>query len=173
MTTDLSDRSDTNAPPLPTAIVPRLGTVLAVVLLALLIPFSVLVVAMRYAANRPIEGADGLIGLTVGLIAFAAFALVSATRRHITVDLIEDRHLGRWRRLRAAFVLFGEAGGYVILALTLARQAAYLGRGGYTYDFAPLPRAWVAWAMTALCLLAVAAVVGRAIALWRNRKTTK
>ena len=63
----------------------------------------------RDAFNAPIPGTFETVGLLLGIVAFAAFPLVTLSERHITVDLFDHFIRGRFRRVRDVVVLLGTA----------------------------------------------------------------
>ncbi len=63
----------------------------------------------RDAFNAPIPGTFETVGLLLGIVAFAAFPMVTLAERHITVDLFDRFIRGRIRRARDVIVMLGTA----------------------------------------------------------------
>lgn len=119
-------------------------------------------VLMRSMFNAPIEAATELIRMGIALIVFAALPVLSATNKHIAVDLMDGpfRRFGldRWRdafiALACAAMLWYPAGRIVDLA---ERARGY----GDVTEYLSIPTFYVGYFIAVMTYITVAALVGR------------
>jgi len=139
----------------------------AAALVALMVVVLVDVVG-RDAFNRPLAAGTELTELGMALLAFVAFPLLALRQRDITVDLYDFIGGGNGGTKKFQVVLAGLVGAivYALLAwqmVTFARRAV---QSGEATSQMGLPLAWVWWAMCVLAVMAAAASLAVAVAIF-------
>ncbi len=119
----------------------------------------------RYLFNSPIPGAFELTEIMMGLLIFAGLPLISADEGHVVVSLLDgvlDRR-GKWGQ-----ALLRNAVGAVVAAMicvVLWEKATTLAGYGDVTAYLRIPKAPVAYAMSALSAVTAAVFAYR---MWRH-----
>ena len=80
----------------------------------------------RYLFNRPINGAQEIASILLGLTIFTALPAITMRENHITVDILRSLFRGRVDHLRRVLVVLATGGAFATLAYVLYRQAGKL-----------------------------------------------
>lgn len=106
---------------------------------------------------QPIPAAYELVQISLGIVIFAALPLVASRESHITISLLDEAIYGRnggW--LRSTLVNLVSAFVLTVLAWRLWRYGLDLVRFKSTWSYYTwLPKAWFAYAMTGLAVIAI------------------
>jgi TRAP-type C4-dicarboxylate transport system permease small subunit len=101
----------------------RPAALLGGVILASLVPLTVLDVVLRYALNAPLRGTFELTELAMVAVVFLALGEAQARSEHITIDLVHDRIGDRGRVLVRRFARVLSLVATVAIAWQLALYA--------------------------------------------------
>jgi TRAP-type C4-dicarboxylate transport system permease small subunit len=136
----------------------RLGRAFAaaigVLILAMMAVTSIDVV-LRYFFNAPLKGAFEMTEIGMALVIFSGMSLATVRREHITVNVLESMlspAVRRWQRIGGDLVC---AVVTALLAWRIVVRGGALLDSGETTLVLGVPRGYVAYAMGALCTLAV------------------
>ena len=119
----------------------------------------------RYFFNAPIPGTFELVGLLLGIVAFATFPLVTIQENHITVDLFDNFFRGAVRRRRRIAVRLGTAAMAFFMAERLWAAAIDEWINGYVTEYFGITRAPLLIVMAAFC---AATAVAMLVLTWRD-----
>ncbi len=117
----------------------------------------------RDTFNAPIPGTFETVGLLLGVVAFAAFPMVTLSERHITVDLFDHFIRGRFRRVRDAVVTLGVAAMAGFMAERLWAAAADEWRNDFVTEYFGVSRAPLLVLLAILCAGTAVAVLVKAV----------
>jgi len=122
----------------------------------------------RFFFNAPLRGAFELTEITMALVIFTGLSLAALSREHITVNLLESR-MPKWARR------WQVVGGDVVCAAVVAvmgwrifERGSALVQSRETTLVLGVMRGHIAWAMAALCAVAVLVFLYCA---WRDGRT--
>lgn len=126
-----------------------LGAVVALVLLSIM-GLTFCDVFMRYWFAAPIRGASEIVRFAMAILIFSAFPLVTLSRQHITVNLLQGRfgRLGSW--LQHLFVLLVSLLAVGIMTWELASDGVDLAHDRITTTVLDWPLAPLSAYMSAL-----------------------
>ena len=126
-----------------------LGAVVALVLLSIM-GLTFCDVFMRYWFAAPIRGASEIVRFAMAILIFSAFPLVTLSRQHITVNLLQGRfgRLGTW--LQHLFVLLVSLVAVGIMTWQLASDGADLAHNRITTTVLEWPLAPLSGFMSVL-----------------------
>ena len=107
-------------------------------------------VFMRYWLAAPIRGAAEMVRFAMAILIFSAFPLVTLSRQHITVNILQDKlgELATW--LQQAFVLLVSITAVAIMSLQLAADGADLAENQITTTVLEWPLSPLSYFMSAL-----------------------
>lgn len=135
----------------------RLTALVAMTALMLMAVVTFIDVAGRVLFNHPLGFAYELVGVLLGVAAYAGLFQAQLHRGHIAIDLLED-HYRRWpavERLRANLVWVVELVFWVLVAAYVTRQATTSMSYGETFLFLPVARHVPLFAVAGLACVAV------------------
>ncbi|MFV0382767.1 TRAP transporter small permease [Paracoccus sp. (in: a-proteobacteria)] len=135
-----------------------LEAVMALFLLAMAIITAIDVVG-RYFLSAPLHGGYEMVQYLMALSVFAALPLATRADAHLTIDLFTGRLRGRPRKVHRVIVLILSTIVLAFLAWRMGIQAGHLQKGRALSGSLGMPLAPIAWIMTVLAWLAVAASV--------------
>lgn len=144
-----------------------LGLVVAVLLFAMAALTFVDVVG-RDAFNAPIPGTFETVGLLLGIVAFAAFPMVTLSERHITVDLFDHFIRGRFRRVRDVIVMLGTAAMAGFMAERLWAAALDEWQNDFVTEYFGISRAPLLVLLAILCAGTAVAVLVKSVRQLRD-----
>lgn len=118
----------------------------------------------RYFLNRPIGGADEIIGFGMAILIFGSLPLVALNREQITVDVLSGMTRGVARRVQSVLVaLIGSAAlGY--LGFRLFVLAGKMLRNSDHSTFLQIPYAPVAYFLATMAAVSAAVTFATAFA---------
>jgi len=102
----------------------RSSALLGGIILAALVPLTVLDIAMRYMLNAPIRGTFELTQLAMVGVAFLGLGEAQARMEHITIDLLHERLPQRGRSIVERFARLASLGLTLAIGWQLAMYAA-------------------------------------------------
>lgn len=113
------------------------------------------------AAGRPLTGSLDLIGMASVLVLAGALPHTTALKGHIAVDYFIDKLHGPWRiGVASIFHLLGMAL-FALLAWQFVFYGLALRRSGELTTTLRLPIFWMAWLISASCVLVVLVILHR------------
>ncbi len=121
--------------------------------------------------NAPIPGTFESVGLLLGVVAFAAFPMVTLGDRHITVDLFDHFIRGRFRRIRDAIVVLGIAVMAGFMAERLWAAAIDEWENDFVTEYFGISRAPLLVLLAILCAGTAVAVLVKAVRRPRDDAT--
>ena len=145
----------------------RFTAAIGVLILAMMAVTSIDVV-LRYFFNAPLKGAFEMTEIGMALVIFGGMSLATARREHITVNLLESKltpAVRRWQRIGGDLVC---AAVLALLAWRIVVRGNGLLDAGETTLVLGVQRGFVAYAMGALCTLAVAVFLFTAWREWQR-----
>ncbi len=107
----------------------------------------------RYFFASPVPGTFEIVGLLLGVVAFAGLPLVSNDQAHITVDLFDGFIRGRFRRVRALLVLLGSALTVAFIGYRLLMAGLDEAANNFVTENLGISRAPLIYVMAALAFL--------------------
>lgn len=129
-----------------------LGTVCAVVLVAMALLTSVDVVA-RYGLNSPIKGAFELTEILLACLVFLSFPIAARDGAHIEVELFDTTRKPLLDRFRKALVALSGLVVFGVLAYQIWRHAVKLDGYGQVTNSLEIPLALVGYLASSCCLV--------------------
>ncbi len=117
----------------------------------------------RDAFNAPIPGTFETVGLLLGVVAFAAFPMVTLSERHITVDLFDHFIRGRFRRVRDVIVMLGTAAMAGFMAERLWAAALDEWQNDFVTEYFGISRAPLLVLLAILCAGTAVAVLVKSV----------
>ncbi len=129
-------------------------------ILAVLMFFTVLDVALRYFLNSPIKGDYDISSFMMGVLIASGLAMVALKRGHIGVDVLTT-HMPK--RVQAGLNIFGELITFGLLCLMVWQAGKYgtmLQESNTKAQAIPVPHYPFVWVVT-ICLAVFALVVLR------------
>jgi TRAP-type C4-dicarboxylate transport system permease small subunit len=137
-------------------------------ILAVLMFFTVVDVALRYFLSSPIKGDYDISSFMMGVLIASGLALVAVKRGHIGVDVLTT-HLPK--RVQAGFSLFGDLitlGLLVLMVWQAGKHGSMLQASGTLAQAIRIPIYPFVWVVT-ICLGVFAIVVARNIVddIWK------
>ncbi len=139
-----------------------LGLVVAALLFAMA-ALTFIDVIGRDAFNAPIPGTFETVGLLLGIVAFAAFPMVTLGERHITVDLFDHFIRGRFRRVRDVIVMLGTAAMAGFMAERLWAAALDEWQNDFVTEYFGVSRAPLLVLLAILCAGTAVAVLVKSV----------
>ncbi len=109
--------------------------------------------------NAPIPGTFESVGLLLGIVAFAAFPMVTLRERHITVDLFDHFIRGKFRRVRDVIVMLGIAAMAGFMAERLWAAAIDEWENDFVTEYFGISRAPLLGLLAILCAGTAVAVL--------------
>ena len=125
--------------------------------------FTFIDVIGRDAFNAPIPGTFETVGLLLGVVAFAAFPMVTLRERHITVDLFDHFIRGRFRCVRDMIVTLGVAAMAAFMAERLWAAALDEWQNDFVTEYFGVSRAPLLVLLAILCAGTAVAVLSEAV----------
>ncbi len=113
--------------------------------------------------NAPIPGTFESVGLLLGVVAFAAFPMVTLGERHITVDLFDHFIRGRFRRVRDVIVTLGVAAMAAFMAERLWAAALDEWQNDFVTEYFGVSRAPLLVLLAILCAGTAVAVLVKSV----------
>ena len=156
MATPASDRLDT-----------ALGVLVALPV-GLIVVLTFADVFARYLFAAPIRGSLEIIEFAMALTIFAALPLVTRARGHVTVSLVDGALPRAWRPLHRALCDTIGAAALALLSWRLAAQALDDVQAGTQTIVLQLPKAPLAFAMSALAALSALLMLLLAWRTWQR-----
>ncbi|MBV7300587.1 TRAP transporter small permease [Enterovibrio paralichthyis] len=138
--------------------------IIALALMLMMVATTVDVVG-RYFFNAPLSGGVEIIELTLAVVVFGAYPLVTWRRAHICVDLLDDYVPDSWVRWREVVINLVSAAALGLVAnkvWLLADRA--LGYGDET-DVLAIPTAYLVYFISAMSWFSMLAALGLVVAL--------
>ncbi|WP_207482650.1 TRAP transporter small permease [Arenibaculum pallidiluteum] len=127
-----------------------LRLVVALILFGMM-ALTVVDVGGRYFFNRPLLGAFEVTEVLLGIMVFCGLPLVSISREHITVDLLDTAVPAALRNLRDGIISLVCAGAMAFIAAHLWTKAADAAEYGDSTATLLLPLAPVMYLMSVMC----------------------
>ena len=143
----------------PASLVMRGLRLVAAALLFAMAALTFIDVIGRDAFNAPIPGTFETVGLLLGVVAFAAFPMVTLNNHHITVDLFDHFIRGRFRRVRDVVVILGTAAMAGFMAERLWAAAADEWQNDFVTEYFGITRAPLLVLLAILCAGTAVAVL--------------
>ncbi len=121
--------------------------------LALIVVLTFADVFARYLFAQPIRGSVEIIQYAMALVIFTALPLVTRSRGHVSVSLIDHLLRGGARRLQRSLCDAVSLLALAVLSWRLAAQAVSDAASGAKTIVLGLPQAPLVWLMCGLCAL--------------------
>lgn len=119
----------------------------------------------RYFFNTPLSGGIEIIELTLAVVVFGAYPLVTWRRAHICIDLLDDYVPVAWVRLREIAISLISAAALGLVAYKVWQLAGRALSYGDETDVLAIPTAYLVYFVSTMSWLSMAAALGLAAAL--------
>ncbi|CZF85270.1 Tripartite ATP-independent periplasmic transporters, DctQ component [Grimontia celer] len=136
-----------------------------VVSLMLMMVATTVDVVGRYFFNAPLNGGIEIIELTLAMVVFGAYPLVTWRRSHICVDLLDDHVPDRWVRWREVVINLVSAAALGLVANKVWQLATRALSYGDETDVLAIPTAYLIYFISAMSWLSMMAAIGLVAAL--------
>ncbi|AMG30839.1 TRAP transporter small permease [Grimontia hollisae] len=138
-----------------------------IVALSLMLMMTVTTVDVvgRYFFNAPLSGGIEIIELTLAVVVFGAYPLVTWRRAHICVDLLDDHVPVSWVRLREVVINLVSTSALGLVAYKVWQLAGRALSYGDETDVLGIPTAYLVYFVSVMSWLSMVAALGLVVAL--------